>query len=189
MPEETQPFYDGEGGNESVHHVRLKNTAVYWLLSQGFDHDQIQEEFAWDRYRLDIVAIQEDGTILNVEVERNETVQRLARRRQSLLREGHQVFALTESGLFELRGRNGDARPIDVQLTLSEFDNPRYGRWFSNGRKADVLFTNDLNRRYGTDPRDSANEDPRGPRWAANGNNKPDMMIWELDPDKIGDMF
>jgi hypothetical protein len=41
---DTFPYIEGKDGTESEQHIRLKGMAVYWLLTRGFDLEDIEEE-------------------------------------------------------------------------------------------------------------------------------------------------
>lgn len=176
----SRPFLDGQSATETDQHMRMKNTAVFWLLSQGIDLDQIYHELSTGYGKLDVAAVLDDGSMIAVECDRSTNT---AGRRSSMLQDGHQVFSLTLDGLYELVGRWGVKRAIDCQLSLGPSNIPRYGRWFANGRDADAVDVGEYGRWSFTGQNDTWFEDPRGPRWAANGEKKPEKSLTEL-PEK-----
>lgn len=184
------PFIDELHARETSKHVRMKNTAVYWLISQGLDVEEIEDEAQLESGAFaDLLVQLDDGSKIIVECENSDSLRTMARRRKPALKQGHQVYCLTPDGFYELQGRQGIPRAINPQLTLSEFTLERYGRWFANGREADSIDIAE-SVKWSTGGIDGESlEDPRGPRWKADGEPKPKKNLWELETSEMGKLL
>lgn len=131
-------FVEGKWASEGLDHVRLKNIATLILLSEGFTLNEIREEVRVDQNPIDIVAEQDDGSLVMIECEtRTSNPPPFARDvsySSSLYKQGHQVLALTPDGLFELCDRREYAFvPCGtIQTSLQTGGEQRIGRWFEN---------------------------------------------------------
>jgi hypothetical protein len=136
--EDSTGFVEGLWGSESAEHVRLKNLATMILLSEGISQDKIREESREYGNPVDIVAEQDDGSLIMIECETEIGSPPPTRYNvsfnQNVFDNGHQVFALTPEGLFELADRGGYIFvPIDsVQTTLQKTGSRALGRWFAS---------------------------------------------------------
>lgn len=136
-PELDWPHLDGEWESEEAGHVQMKNTAVYFLLSQGFEAENITEELSYERWSIDVAVVMDDGTIVGVECE-TDPASDLASDAPS--RDGHKIFLLTERGLYEPYGPSSSfLQPVDIQLKLYGGNGKRTGRWFADGRKPEQI--------------------------------------------------
>jgi hypothetical protein len=139
MSDRYQPYLEGEWGSEKEDHVRLKNQAVMFLMSQGFKRDDITEECRKYGNPIDVYA--EEGDIeIGVECETGKTKTSGAVSYTSdFLRTGHRYFLINPSGIYLMvgRGRVYDYHPVNqVQLQFGNAPKTPVGRWFSNGRSA-----------------------------------------------------
>lgn len=132
-PDLEWPFVEAESDVEGPGHVRMKNTAVYFLLSIGYDVDQIETEYRMDSGWVDVVAVREDGSLVCIECETTDTVSRANISNTRMLEDGHQLFLLVASGLYQVAGRGYHFEPVDIQLSLSTSVG-QLGRWYSDGR-------------------------------------------------------
>jgi len=138
-------YVDGEWQAEGPEHIAMKNTAAMILMSLGFREDEITEERSLQDGPVDMAAEYEDGSLLLVECE---TKPRTAPPRENQVTfnkrdfdEGHQVFALIESGLYELVDRQArQFVPVkDIQTKLGAQEKQHVGRWVADGtEKAEI---------------------------------------------------
>ncbi|WP_256289930.1 hypothetical protein [Halobellus inordinatus] len=105
MTEISPPFpYVGERlGNESKNHVKLKGLVVYWLLSQGFKIDDIEDEHHVSSDRAsgntDIYA-STDGIEVFVECETNSGGTSLSNGGKIPFKKGKDVYVFTSDGIY-----------------------------------------------------------------------------------------
>lgn len=183
MPEDDglDGYVEGKWGTESAEHVSLKNTAVLMLMSQGFRRDEIEEEKRVKENPIDIVAEREDGSLVMIECEKRISSPPPTRNEVSydweVYKEGHQAFALTFEGLFELVDRAGYVFvPTGaVQTAFQPSDENPLGRWFANSSSIEGILETPKMRRQSHVP--SLGRDFSGKvdfadehsRWRANG--------------------
>ncbi len=172
-PDLDWPYLDGEWGSEGPGHVRMKNTAVYFLMSLGFDPSNIEEEVEL----ADVYAERPDGSAVIVECETSH----INRWTPGDPHEnGHKVFVLTPRGLYEVVGQN-PAELVAIkgfQATLSP-GRTRIGRWFADGREPSLTPYVDPGHRplSGTEHSPYEFKAPAGyNRWRADGKEKRDSM-------------
>lgn len=170
-PDRDWPFLDGEWPSERSGHVRLKNLAAFFLISQGINPDDIVEERPYNGTYIDVSAELDDGTIVGVECETTEREDKHMKRNKPN-RQGHKIYLLTPSGLYEPLGREGlYMQAVDLQLSLAPTEGQQVGRWFSDGRDPEgIPFY-----RYRwseIEPSDELRAHEEYHRWVANGESK-----------------
>jgi hypothetical protein len=125
------PFVEAESDAEGPGHVRMKNMAVFFLRTMGYSLDKIQTEYHYDRGWIDIAVERDDGTIVGVECETQESASVSNMR---IVKDDHRLFALRSSELYQVAGQGRHREKIQVQLTLGG-GRGEVGRWFDDGRE------------------------------------------------------
>jgi hypothetical protein len=113
---DTFPYVEGKDGTESEQHVRLKGLAVYWLLTRGFDLEDIEEEHPVKATSstsnttgyTDVYA-ESDGTKVHVECEVGQV--RIGQAASWALERGDAVFVFTEDGIHRLDYEQVESEP------------------------------------------------------------------------------
>lgn len=113
---DTFPYVEGKDGTESDQHVRLKGMAVYWLLTRGFDLEDIEEEHPVSLSTSgrtatgysDIYAENETATV-HVECEVGQVSYSQAS--QQALENGDAVFFFTEDGIHQFHEKEVEFEP------------------------------------------------------------------------------
>lgn len=108
---ETWPHIEDTSESESDQHRRLKNLAVRWLLSRGFEASDIEQEFFVESKttgtggygHTDIYAQSDEGEVY-VECETSPTLTRaqLSKGGQLPARSGKNVFLVNETGIYRV---------------------------------------------------------------------------------------
>lgn len=105
------PYLEHGVGTESDRHVRLKNCAIEWLLSEGYELEDIENERVYGtderpqgKGRTDLYASRGGHGAVFVECERNFTPTRagLSRGGQVPFEDGERVVVVTDDGVFEV---------------------------------------------------------------------------------------
>lgn len=168
------PFVDAESDAEGPGHVRLKNTAIFFLRTLGFSIDQIETEYRYSDGWIDVAVPREDGSIVAVECETQEKISSGNVSNYQLARQGHLLYVVTASYIYHVSGHySHHDKPLSVQLTLGCSGSP-IGRWFADGRSYESADVPER-RRWGT-PLDDFHYEVEAPdeynRWRANGEEK-----------------
>ena len=107
---ETFPYVTDPSDTESDTHIRLKGMAVYWLLTRGFDLEDITAERTLpnDRGRTDIYAAH-DGVEVYIECEAGQI--QYSRGGSVPAKNGEAVFIFAEDGIYRLHPETILAEP------------------------------------------------------------------------------
>ena len=125
---DTFPYVEGKHGNESEKHIRLKGLAVYWLLTRGFDLEDIEEEHPvyrpgpssgrGDHGYSDIYA-ENDSATVHVECEVGQVS--FTQASKWALKRGDAVFYFTKDGIHryhkkEVESESSPLNPSDETI-------------------------------------------------------------------------
>ena len=113
---DTFPYVEGKDGTESEQHVRLKGLAVYWLLTRGFDLEDIEEEHpvkatSSTHNATGYTDVYAEAVRTKVHVECEVGQVRLGQAASWALERGNAVFVFTEDGIYSLDYEEGESEP------------------------------------------------------------------------------